>query len=126
MNAQWADTMYGVPTGIAAFGRAMGFGGEVGGYQKPTEDKGRMQSEVEGLGDTVIVGVLSLLGTLAGSLLGILSANKLTNYRIRQLEVKVDKHNQLSEWKIEAIGRMDLIDEKIEVANHRIADLERD
>ncbi|MEG2951167.1 MAG: hypothetical protein RR946_10760 [Clostridia bacterium] len=83
-----------------------------------------MQSEVMGLGDTVIVGVLSLLGTLAGSLLGILSANKLTNYRIRQLEVKVDKHNQLAEWKIEAIGRMDLIDEKIEVANHRIADLE--
>lgn len=45
----------------------------------------------------VVVGILSLLGTLIGSIAGIMTANKLTIYRIEQLEKKVDKHNQLVE-----------------------------
>lgn len=45
----------------------------------------------------VIVGILSLIGTLCGSLFGILAANKLTLYRIEQLEHKVDKHNSIIE-----------------------------
>lgn len=45
----------------------------------------------------VIVGLLSLLGTLVGSMTGILTANKMTNYRIEQLEKKVDKHNNVIE-----------------------------
>lgn len=49
------------------------------------------------LSDTIIVGVLSLLGTLGGSLFGILAANKLTTYRIEQLEKKVEKHNDVVE-----------------------------
>ena len=47
--------------------------------------------------ETIIVGVLSLLGTLVGSIAGIMTANKLTNYRIDQLEKKVDKHNSVIE-----------------------------
>ena len=47
--------------------------------------------------ETIIVGVLSLVGTLVGSIAGILTANKLTNYRIDQLEKKVDKHNSVIE-----------------------------
>ena len=47
--------------------------------------------------ETIIVGVLSLIGTLIGSIAGILTANKLTNYRIDQLEKKVDKHNSVIE-----------------------------
>ena len=46
---------------------------------------------------TVLVGILSLVGTLGGSVLGILTANKLTMYRIEQLEKKVDKHNTIIE-----------------------------
>lgn len=46
---------------------------------------------------SVIVAVLSLLGTLGGSLGGILTANKLTNYRIQELEKKVEKHNSVIE-----------------------------
>lgn len=42
---------------------------------------------------TVIVGLLSLAGTLFGSIAGIMTANKLTTYRINELEKKVDKHN---------------------------------
>lgn len=49
------------------------------------------------MSDTVIVGFLSLIGTLIGSLGGILAANKLVNYRIAQLEKKVEKHNNIIE-----------------------------
>ena len=47
--------------------------------------------------ETIIVGVLSLIGTLVGSLGGILAANKLTNYRISELEKQVEKHQNLME-----------------------------
>lgn len=49
------------------------------------------------MSDTMIVAVLSLAGTLIGSLGGILAASKLTNWRLQQLEAKVDKHNHLVE-----------------------------
>lgn len=45
----------------------------------------------------IIIALLSLVGTAIGSLLGILQANKLSNYRIKQLEEKVQKHNNLIE-----------------------------
>lgn len=40
---------------------------------------------------TIVVGVLSLVGTLIGSIAGIMTAQKITIYRIEQLEKKVDK-----------------------------------
>lgn len=49
------------------------------------------------MSEVVIVAILSLIGTLIGSLAGILTANKLTNYRIEQLEKKVEKHNSVIE-----------------------------
>ena len=49
------------------------------------------------MSEVVIVAILSLVGTLIGSLAGILTANKLTNYRIEQLEKKVEKHNSVIE-----------------------------
>lgn len=45
----------------------------------------------------ILVGLLSLAGTLIGSVAGILTANRLTNYRIEELEKKVDKHNSVVE-----------------------------
>lgn len=41
----------------------------------------------------IITAAMSLLGTLGGTFGGILVAGKLTNYRIEQLEKKVEKHN---------------------------------
>ena len=72
----------------------------------------------------VIVGLLSLVGTLVGSITAILISNKLTVYRIDQLEKKVGKHNNLIErtYKLEESSR--LVFEKINVANHRLDDLE--
>lgn len=65
----------------------------------------------------VLVALLSLLGTLLGSFAGVLTSSKLTNYRLSQLEKKVDRHNGFGE-------RIPLIEEKLKVVNHRIADLE--
>lgn len=44
------------------------------------------------MSDGVVIALLSLLGTVIGSFAGILVANKLSNYRIEQLEKKVDKY----------------------------------
>lgn len=63
--------------------------------------------------DSIIVGLLSLLGTLVGSWGGL----RLMSYRIEQLEKKVDKHNNFAE-------RMPVIEEKLKVCEHRILDLE--
>ena len=49
------------------------------------------------MSDTIIVGLLSLVGTLAGTFGGIITANKLTAYRIERLEEKVNKHNNIIE-----------------------------
>ena len=49
------------------------------------------------MSEVIIVAILSLIGTLIGSFAGILTANKLTNYRIEQLEKKVEKHNNVIE-----------------------------
>lgn len=58
------------------------------------------------MNDTVIVALLSLAGTLLGSVLGILAANRLTVYRIEQLEKKVAKHNNLVERTYKLEGQM--------------------
>lgn len=71
------------------------------------------------MGDTIIVAVLSMIGTIIGTLGGIVASSKLTNYRIEQLEKKVDKHNNFA-------SRMPVVEEQIKVINHRIEDLERE
>lgn len=67
----------------------------------------------------VIVAMLSLVGTLGGSLGGILVSSKLTNYRLQQLENRVAEHNHFAQ-------RLPVIEEQIKVINHRLADLERE
>ena len=72
----------------------------------------------------IVVGVLSLLGTLIGSITAILVSNKLTVYRIDQLEGKVNKHNNLIERTYRLEENDKILFEKLSVANHRIDDLE--
>ncbi len=54
----------------------------------------------------IIVALLSLIGTLTGSLLGVLGSAKATSVRIAQLEKKVDKHNQVVERTYKLEGEM--------------------
>ena len=72
----------------------------------------------------MIVAVLSGVGTLLGSICGILASNRLTTYRIKKLEEKVDKHNQVID-RVYRLEKKDAVrEEEIKVVNHRISDLE--
>ena len=73
----------------------------------------------------ITVASLSLVGTLVGTFGGIMTSNRLTGYRIEQLEKKVEKHNNLVERVYKLEDNDVLLEEKIKVANNRIADLER-
>lgn len=70
------------------------------------------------MSNEIVIALLSLVGTLMGSGLGVIASSRLTNYRIQQLEKKVEKHNSVVE-------RMAVAEKEIRVANHRIEDLER-
>ena len=76
------------------------------------------------MSEAVIVSVISLVGTLGGTLGGILVSNKLTTYRIEQLEKKVEKHNGVIERVYELEKHEAVTDETVEVMGHRIKDLE--
>lgn len=77
------------------------------------------------MSDAIIVALIGLAGSGAGAFGGILVASKLTQYRLEQLEKKVDEHNNLIDrvYKLEEHNKVQ--DEKISVANHRIEDLEK-
>lgn len=64
----------------------------------------------------IIVALLGLVGTLAGSFLGVLAASKLTNFRLQQLEEKVNKHNNI-------IERTYILEGKMLECQHDIKDL---
>ena len=74
--------------------------------------------------DTIIIAIISLLGTLFGTFGGIVTSGKLTNFRLENLEEQVKKHNNVIErvFKLKEHGAV--IDEQIKVANKRILDLE--
>jgi len=73
----------------------------------------------------IIIAILSLVGTLAGSYFSNMAGQKLIAYRIEKLEEKVNKHNQVIERTYKLEEDTAVLDEKIKVANHRIDDLER-
>ena len=74
--------------------------------------------------NTVLVALLSLCGTLVGSFGGIMAANKLTIYRIEQLEKKVEKHNNVIERVYELERRTDVQEKQLDSAERRLNDLE--
>ena len=76
------------------------------------------------MSDVIIVALISFAGTVLGSLFGVITAHTLRNYRIEQLEKKVEKHNNLID-RVYALEKNEaVIEEEIAVANHRIKDLE--
>lgn len=65
----------------------------------------------------ILISLLSLAGTLMGSLGGVLASSKLTSYRLSLLEKKVDRQSSFTE-------RIPVLEEKLKVVNHRLSDLE--
>ena len=85
------------------------------------------------------VAIIAAAGSLAGVIFTVVYGNKknvekfeetskaqtdLTIYRIDQLEEKVNKHNNLIERTYKIEQRLEVDEEKLKVANHRIDDLE--
>ena len=67
----------------------------------------------------VLIGVLSLIGTLIGTIGGILASNRLVTYRLEQLEKKVGEHNNL-------IERMYKAEDRLNIVEHDIQELRKD
>ena len=79
----------------------------------------------------IITGIFTLVGVIITVIYGNKSHEKkskeqteLTLYRIDQLEHKVELHNNAVERLYAVERRLDVDEEKIRVANHRIDDLE--
>ena len=68
---------------------------------------------------TIIVAILSLIGTLGGSIIVGFTTNNKTLYRIEQLEKKVEKHNNVVE-------RMAIVENTIKSHQHQLDDLKED
>ena len=66
------------------------------------------------------VALLALVGTLVGSGSGIMISNKLVNFRIEQLEKKIDKYADSQE---EIKERLVVVEQSTKSAHHRIDDV---
>ena len=75
------------------------------------------------MSETIIVALLSLFGTILGTFGGILTANKLTSYKIEQLEKKVEKHNQVIERVYELEKHEAVVDTEIKSMGHQIEEI---
>ncbi|UKI35054.1 MAG: hypothetical protein L6V93_12445 [Clostridiales bacterium] len=70
------------------------------------------------LDSTIIVSVISMLGTVIGSMMGVMKSSDKTLYRIEQLEKKVEAHNNLVE-------RMTIVEQETKANNNRLKRLEK-
>ena len=74
--------------------------------------------------EPIIIAMIGFLGSGVGSILGILASNKLTVYRIDQLEEKVNKHNNLIERTYQLEKQESILEEKIAVLSDQLEKLE--
>ena len=76
------------------------------------------------ISEGIVIAILSLVGTLAGSYFSNRAGQKLIAYRIEQLELRVAKHNEVVERTYKLEEDTAVMEEKIKIANNRISDLE--
>ena len=76
------------------------------------------------MSETIIVALISLLGTLGGTFGGIVVSNRLTNFRLEQLEKKVEKHNSVIERTYDLEEKQAVQNEKINEVEKKIGELE--
>ena len=77
------------------------------------------------MSDAIIVAILSLVGTAIGSVVSVLTANRLTNYKIDELRKTVEKHNGLIDRTYKLESDLTLVNEKLDVLDHRVDALEK-
>ena len=75
---------------------------------------------------TNIIAIISFIGTCVGTIGGIITTNKLTNYKIEQLQRKVDAHNNLITRTYELEKNMGIVFQKIEENKSDIQDIKKD
>lgn len=73
----------------------------------------------------VISGAVTMVVCLVNNHAQAEKTRALLDYRLSELEKKVDKHNHIVERTFRLEGDMEVVHEQIKVANHRIEDLER-
>lgn len=72
---------------------------------------------------SVTVAMISLVGTIIGSITGVLVSNKLTTFRIEQLEKKLDRYaSNVDEMR----ERLVLVERDVQTAFERIDELRTD
>lgn len=76
------------------------------------------------MADTIIVAILSLLGTLAGAFFANRKSTALVTYRLEQLEKKVDLHNSVIERTYHLEEQAALAEAEFKRVNHRLEELE--
>ena len=65
------------------------------------------------MNDVIIVAIIGCLGSVLGSLLGIIATSTLTQYRLSQLEEKVNKHNSIVERTYSLEGRVNELEHDV-------------
>ena len=75
---------------------------------------------------TVLVAIISGVFTLIGSFVGVVTSNHLTNYRMEQLEKKVEQHNNLIDRMYTLDDRVSVQTDRIKLLCHRVDALARD
>ncbi len=75
--------------------------------------------------ETVAVALIGLAGSAVGSILGVLASARLTQYRLEQLEKKVDKHNSVIERTYRLETRCAVLEEDLKAASRRMEQRER-
>lgn len=78
------------------------------------------------ISEAVLVAVIGLCGSCVGSLFGVICSTKVTNYRIEQLEKKVDRHNDLIEKMFKVEQEQAVFSTRISGIDHRLETLESD
>ena len=81
---------------------------------------------MSGATGTIIAALIGLCGSGIGAGVGVIVSAKMTQYRLEQLEKKVQAHNNLVERMYKVEGRTDLQEEEIRTANRRLDKLERE
>ena len=66
------------------------------------------------MSETIIVALISGLGTIVGSGLGVFASARLTNYRLEQLEKKVNLHNNVIERVYELEKKEAMLEQHVE------------